>query len=572
MRKMGKIRILSQKMVNMIAAGEVVDRPSSVVKELIENAIDAGATQTTVEIKGDGRELIRVRDNGTGMTEEDVVLAFTRHATSKVSEVDDLDNITTMGFRGEALPSIASVSEVEVLTRTEAEQVATQLVARAGEIESVTKAPRSVGTTVKVMNLFYNAPARAKFLKTKATEMRHVTRTVASHAMSQYWVAVKLIRDRRVILSLPSVESIEERIGGILGRSFGENSIPVDVSNEYVHLCGFLSRPEEARSSSGSISIFVNGRPVESRQILRAICSAYGNTLRPNRYPTGVVLLTLDPREVDVNVHPAKRQIRFRNERGVADFVRRAVQGALTSRRMVPPIITSSLAEPRRKTPAPGAPVRLFGSEEKILVAEAKSAYRMPKAEAQSDVLPIVQIKNAYILAESDAEFYLIDQHAAHERVLYEEARRHFQGTDPVVQKLLFPETIEVTPEEEDVIDEHLEVIMKMGFDLRKFGKRTYVVEAVPAQLKEAMRKSILTDMVDEFIETRSQSEDMHHLLAAAFACKAAIKAGDKLTPEEIGSLLERLFRSRMPFACPHGRPTMIRLSWQEIERRFLRR
>lgn len=569
---MARIKVLSQKMVNMIAAGEVVDRPSSVVKELIENAIDAAASQITVEIKGDGRELIGVSDNGSGMTEEDAVLALKRHATSKVSAVDDLDHITTMGFRGEALPSIASVSELEIVTRPEGEEVGTRLVVRAGEIEEVTRAPRAAGTTVKVTNLFYNAPARAKFLKTKATEMRHVTRTFASHAMSQYWVGMKLIRDRRVILSLPGVESIEERVGGILGRNFGENSIPIDVSNEYIHICGFLSRPEEARSSSGSISIFVNGRPVESRQILRAICTAYGHTLRPNRYPTGVVLLTLDPGEVDVNVHPTKRQVRFRNERGIADFVRQAVQGALTSRRMVPPLITGTPPSIKKQPAVPGQAIRLFGPEDKLLVHEPDRAYRVVSAETKSDVIPIVQIKNSYILAESEAEFYLIDQHAAHERVLYEEARGHLEGTDPVVQKLLFPEEIEVTPEEEDVIDEHIEGIKKMGFDLRKFGKRTYVVEAVPAQLKEAMRKTILTNMVDEFIETRSQSGDLHHLLAAAFACKAAIKAGDKLAGDEVESLLDRLFRSRMPFACPHGRPTMIRLSWQEIERRFLRR
>lgn len=569
---MGKVKVLSQKMVNMIAAGEVVDRPSSVAKELIENAIDAGAGQITVEIKGDGRELIRVTDDGMGMNEEDAMLAFKRHATSKVSGVEDLDNIKTMGFRGEALPSIASVSEVEVVTRPETEEVATRIVVRGGEIEEVSKAPRTVGTTVKVANLFYNAPARAKFLKTRATEMRHVTRTFASHAMSQYWISMKLIRDRRIILSLPGVESIEARIGGILGRSFGENSIPVDVSNEYLHLCGFLSRPEEARSSSGSVSIFVNGRPVESRQILRAICTAYGHTLRPNRYPTGLVLITLDPGEVDVNVHPTKRQIRFRNERGVADFVRKAVQSALTSRRMVPPLIARTPARPGPEGPVSGHPVKLFGREEKILVSEPTLAYKTTVTEGQSDVIPIVQIKNSYILAESEAEFYLIDQHAAHERVLYEEGRNHLQGAEPVVQKLLFPEKIEVTPEEQDVIDEHLDGIKKMGFDLRTFGNRTFIVEAVPAQLKEAMRKSILTDMVDEFIETRSQSDDMHHLLAAAFACKAAIKAGDRLTDDEIKSLLDRLFRSRMPFACPHGRPTMIRLSWQEIERRFLRR
>ncbi|MFH1313881.1 MAG: DNA mismatch repair endonuclease MutL [Candidatus Eisenbacteria bacterium] len=568
---MARIKILSQKIVNMIAAGEVVDRPSSVVKELIENSMDAGAAQITVETKGDGRELIKVTDDGMGMGEEDASIAFERHATSKIDTVEDIDSIRTMGFRGEALASIASVSEIEIVTRQEGEELATRLVLIGGEIQKTEKISAPVGTTIKVMNLFFNAPARAKFLKSRATEIRHITKTFATHSISQYRITMKLIRDRRVILSLPGVDNIEDRIGGILGRSFGENSIPVNVSDEYIQLCGFLSRPEEARSSSGYISIFINGRPVESKLMLGAICGAYGNTLRRNRYPTGVILIDISPAEVDFNVHPTKRQIRFRREKDVRNFVWRAVQSALTTRRMIPPLIARPPAGERRDFPAATPPMQLLGKKD-ILVSEPSPSYRITTAEPEAGVHPIVQIKRSYILAESDAEFYLIDQHAAHERVLYEEARSHLEGTDPVVQKLLFPEKIEVTPEEEDVIEEHLDRLRKMGFDLRKFGKRTFVVEAVPAHIKEAMRKAILTDVVDEVIETRSQSADIQHLLAAAFACKAAIKAGDKMSGEEIETLLERLFKSRMPFACPHGRPTMIRLSWDEIERRFLRR
>lgn len=568
---MATIRVLSQKIVNMIAAGEVVDRPSSVVKELIENSIDAGASSITVEVKGDGRELIKVTDDGIGMSEEDVTLAFKRHATSKIETVEDLDSIVTMGFRGEALPSIASVSQIEVLTRPASEDLATSLVLTGGAVERLTKASGPVGTTVKVTNLFFNAPARAKFLKSRATEVRHVTRTFATHAISQYRISMKLIRDRRVILSLPAVATIEERVGGILGRTFGENSIPVHVSDEHIQLCGFLSRPEEARSSSGYISIFVNGRPVESKSILRAICDAYGNTLGRRRFPTGVALIDIDPREVDFNVHPTKREIRFRREKDVRDFVWRAVQSALTSRKMIPPLISQPPPAVRRDVTAAAPPRQLLGREE-MLVSETRQRYRVPGLEAESGVTAIVQIKNSYILAESDSEFYLIDQHAAHERILYEEAKSRLKGSDPVVQKLLFPETLEVTPEEEDVLDEHLDEVRRMGFDLRKFGNRTYVVEAVPADIKEGMRKTILTDMIDEVIETRSRSDDMHHLLAAAFACKAAIKAGDRMSGDEVKVLLKRLFSSTMPFACPHGRPTMIRLSWDEIERRFLRR
>jgi len=568
---MPRIKILSQKIVNMIAAGEVVDRPSSVVKELIENSMDAGATQITVETKGDGRELIKVTDDGVGMSEEDVTIAFERHATSKIDSIEDIDSIRTMGFRGEALPSIASVSEIEIVTRQEGEELATRLVLIGGETQKTEKTSAPLGTTIKVMNLFFNAPARAKFLKSRATEIRHITKTFATHSISQYRISMKLIRDRRVILSLPGVDTIEERVGGILGRSFGENSIPVNVSDEYIQLCGFLSRPEEARSSSGYISIFINGRPVDSKLILGAVCGAYGNTLRRNRYPTGVILIDISPAEVDFNVHPTKRQIRFRREKDVRTFVWRAVQSALTTRKMIPPLIARPPAGEKRDIPAATPTMQLLGKKD-ILVSEPSPSYKITTAEPEAAVHPIVQIKNSYILAESDAEFYLIDQHAAHERVLYEEARSHLEGAEPVVQKLLFPEKIEVTPEEEDVIEEHLERLRKMGFDLRKFGKRTIVVEAVPAHIKEAMQKAILTDVVDEVIETRSQSDDIQHLLAAAFACKAAIKAGDKMSYEEVKTLLERLFVSRMPFACPHGRPTMIRLSWDEIERRFLRR
>jgi len=571
---MGRIRILEPRVVNMIAAGEVVDRPSSVIKELVENSIDAGATQITVETKGEGLEMIRVADDGQGMSEEDARLAFERHATSKISTADDLETIATMGFRGEALASMASVSEVELITRTEADEMATRIVLRGGKIEEASKTTRPVGTTIKVTNLFYNAPARAKFLKSKATEVRHVVRTFATHAMSHYWISMKLIRDRKVILSLPAADSIESRVGGILGRSFGENSVAVSVSDEHIQLCGFLSRPEEARASSGYISIFVNRRPVENRLIVRAVCDAYGNTLMRNRFPTGVILITIDPGEADFNVHPTKREVRFRREREVREFVLRAVQSALTSRRMIPPLLARPPVAAGHEPARPIRPVTLF-DRTKILVSETRPAYKVraqDEPETSARVSPIVQIKSAYILAESDHEFYLIDQHAAHERVLYEEVRSHLEGSEPVMQEMLFPETLEVTPEEDEVIDENFDKIRQIGFALRRFGKRTYVIEAVPAAFKQADRKRVLAEIVDEVIENRRESHDVNHLLAAAVACKAAIKAGDPLSGEEIATLIDRLFASRMPLACPHGRPTMIRLSWDEIERRFLRK
>ena len=565
---MPKIRILPNNIVNLIAAGEVVDRPSSVVKELIENSIDAGANQIAIEIKGDGRELIRVTDNGIGMTEEDALLAFERHATSKIASADDLDCIKTMGFRGEALPSIASVSEVEMITRSAEDEVATRLVVIGGKVTTVEKTSRTVGTTVRVKNLFFNAPARAKFLKSRATEMRHVTRVVATHALSHYWIGMRLMRDRRIILSLPPVETIEERIGGILGGGFTENAIVLNVADEQIRVYGFLSRPEDARSSSGFLSIFVNARPVESRPILRSICAAYGTMLPANRYPTGVVMIDIDPREIDVNVHPTKRQIRFRREKEVGDFIHRAVASALASRKMIPPLVRPARPQPGK--PKATDPPPLLGKKP-ILVAETRKTYS-PDSSRVSQVQPIAQIKDAYILAQSEADFYLIDQHAAHERVLYEQAYRSLETGQPDAQKLLFPHQIEVTPEEEEVIDEHLERITRMGFELRKFGKRTYVVEAVPAHLKESQHRTILRDMIDEAIEIRSRTSDVNHMLAAAFACKAALKAGDRMSDEEIRALLDQLFSSRMPFSCPHGRPTMIRLSWEEIERRFMRR
>jgi DNA mismatch repair protein MutL len=286
----------------------------------------------------------------------------------------------------------------------------------------------------------------------------------------------------------------------------------------------------------------------------------------------GVVLLEIDPREIDVNTHPTKKQVRFRREREVKSFVFRAVQSALTTRRMIPPLIARPRTAAGEGLAVLAQHIPLRDTRDVLVRETGTAAYTTPRIESESGVVPIVQIKNSYVLAESDAEFYLVDQHAAHERVLYEEARTRLEGQEPVAQKLLFPESAEVNPEEEELIDEHLEDIRKMGFDVRKFGRRTYVIEGVPAGIKESLRKTILTEIVDEVIHTRSESPDMHHLLAAAYACKAAIKAGDKLSSEETRSLIDRLFKSRMPFACPHGRPTMIRLSWEEIERRFLRR
>jgi DNA mismatch repair protein MutL len=577
-RNMGAVKVLPNKVINLIAAGEVVDRPYSVVKELIENSIDAGAGHIGVEIKGDGRQLIRVIDDGAGMSEDDAALAFERYATSKVGSPDDLDNINTMGFRGEAIPAIAGVSEIDLVTRRAEEAFATRVVARGGKIEEVSKASREPGTTISVTNLFFNAPARAKFLKTRTTEVRHITRTFATHAMSHYWISMKLIRDRKTVLSLPAVESLEQRIGGILGKTFGENSIPIDFADEYIQICAFLSRPEEARTTRGQTSIFVNRRPVDSRLLFSAVRDAYGTLLKKNRYPTGVILVEISPREVDFNVHPAKKEIKFRREREVRQFVYRAVESALTTGRMIPPLITQPPAEKRRvvRRPAPrlahGEPITLK-SNEGILVSEAGPGYKVRREEAPGQaVSAIVQLKNSYILAQSADELYLIDQHAAHERVLYEEVKARLDGSDATAQKLLFPETIEFSPEEEEVVEEHIEDIKRVGFDIRKFGNRTYVVEAVPALLREGAKQAILTEIVDEIIELRSQSEDMKHVIAASVACKAALKAGDRLNDDEVDSLIKRLFETRMPFACPHGRPTMIRLSWEEIERRFLRR
>jgi DNA mismatch repair protein MutL len=460
------------------------------------------------------------------------------------------------------------------VTRRDEDDFATRILVRGGKVEEITKASREPGTTISVTNLFFNAPARAKFLKTRTTEVRHMTRTFATHAMSHHWISMKLIRDRKTVLSLPAVESVEERMGGILGRNFGENSIPIDFADEYIQLCGFLSRPEEARGTRGQTSIFINRRPVESRLLFGAIRDAYGTLLKKSRYPTGVILIEMSPREVDFNVHPAKKEVKFRRDREVRQFVFRAVESALTTRRMIPPIITRPPEgkKPAARRPIPREPMNLK-SNEGILVSEPAPRYK-PRAEAEAAqaVSAIVQLKNSYILAQSEEEFYLIDQHAAHERVLYEEVKARLEGKDPTAQKLLFPETIEVSPEEEEVIDEHIEDIKRVGFDIRKFGERTFVVEAVPALLREGAREAILAEIVDEIIELRSKSEDMKHVIAASVACKAALKAGDRLNDEEVDSLIKRLFQTHMPFACPHGRPTMIRLSWEEIERRFLRR
>lgn len=575
---MGAIKVLPSKIINLIAAGEVVDRPYSVVKELVENSIDAGAGHIAVEIKGDGRQLIRVIDDGAGMSEDDAALAFERYATSKVDSPGDLDNINTMGFRGEAIPAIAGVSEIDLVTRRAEDAFATRVVARGGKIDEVSKASREPGTTISVTNLFFNAPARAKFLKTRATEVRHITRAFATHAMSHYWISMKLIRDRKTVLSLPAVESLEQRIGGILGKNFGENSVPIDFADEYIQICGFLSRPEEARTTRGQTSLFVNRRPVESRLLFSAVRDAYGTLLKKNRYPTGVILVEISPREVDFNVHPAKKEIKFRREREVRQFVYRAVQSALTTRRMIPPLITRPPADrkmaARRPAPRPALsdPMTLK-SNEGILISETPRDYRTRREKGPGQaVSAIVQLKSSYILAQSAEEFYLIDQHAAHERVLYEEVKARLDGADAVAQKLLFPETVEFSPEEEEVVEEHIEDIKRVGFDIRKFGKRTYVVEAVPALLREGAKQALLAEIVDEIIELRSRSEDMKHVIAASVACKAALKAGDRLNDDEVDSLIKRLFETRMPFACPHGRPTMIRLSWEEIERRFLRR
>ncbi|MCL5104344.1 MAG: DNA mismatch repair endonuclease MutL [Armatimonadetes bacterium] len=620
-----RISLLDEHTANRIAAGEVVERPASVVKELVENSIDAGATQVTVTLEEGGKELIKVVDNGVGMTRDDAVLSLQRHATSKIRDAEDLDHISTLGFRGEALPSIASVSVIELITKHESGD-GVRLEVEAGTVTNLESVGAPGGTSLSVRKLFFNTPARLKFLKTAQTEMSHITEIIGWFAMAYPNIHFRLVHGSREILSSPATGQRLNSITQVHGKDVAKQLVPILFETPAMKVDGFVSNPQLTRINRRDQSFFVNGRPIRSKTITHAVDQAYRGLLQPGRYAVAIVFVELVPELVDVNVHPTKTEVKFSSEHEIHSAVHRAVNAALMEGAAAP-TITGGIGQginpretdgrgfkPPTNTLRPDAPT--YRQQELIRPAEMdlkqfqealarrrEEALAEPEAAddpfvwqkgggvpvedspvpeadfeptrtvALRSVRVIGQARNLYIIAQCDDGVLLIDQHVAHERVLFDRMRKAKEDSPAAIQGLVIPLTLSFSARESTVIARRLEEIRKAGFDLESFGGNTFVMRGSPASIKAGDAEAVLRDMVQELVDLSVAK----HLLVRpdqvliTAACKMAVKAGEPLAMEEMEKLIEELLECENPFVCPHGRPIIVSLSNWELDRKFRR-
>ncbi len=623
------IRILPPDISNKIAAGEVVERPASVVKELVENAIDAGSTNINVEIRAGGKRLISVSDNGVGMNREDALIAIERHATSKISTVEDLETIQTFGFRGEALPSIASVSQFELLTRTPDAVEGTKITVEGGVVRPVQASGCSPGTHLTANNLFFNVPARLKFLKSDVTELNHITNQVTWAALANPQTQFSLSHNNRSLIDVRACESYIERIRLLYGREFAENLIEFDGELPNLHLHCFIGKPDFTKSNRNYQLFFLNRRPIRSKVLGAALNEAMRSMVPKDRHAVAFLFLTMSGQHVDVNVHPAKIEVRFQNERSLYSGVVRmlhsgiyknkyipkmeakdgeaeSAQDSIPTGRDVPPNLPPQ--QPRIEVDTPADRTSIFpverrefmppdstsaptttplrsnepGSQQETLHVESVHLPQHPIPEGtELELLDFkgVQLKtnlfNTYIVAEGGDRVFLIDQHVAAERVLYERFVEQLKTDGIPVQGLLLPVTIDATPQQLAALDDHSELFKKLGFDVERFGGRTILVRSIPATLPTGLVNVTVTDLLDGIGSTVAPT--IEHLevqdkALITLACKSAVKAGDVLTMEEMVNLIKDLSQAKLPFNCPHARPIIVEMHRNELESRFKRR
>ena len=571
------IRQLSPHVVNQIAAGEVVERPASVVKELIENAIDAGATRIDVELMDGGLERLRVRDDGDGIDPDELVLAVAPHATSKVSCVEDLDGIATMGFRGEALASIGSVSRLDIVSRPPRHNAGAQLVVDHGEEGSVAPAAAPCGTTVTVARLFGRVPARRKFLRTARAESGRVRRVIRNLAAANPSVGFTLTTEGRARLELPSGQSPRDRCVALLGRELRDTLIDIEVSRDGVSLWGLVGPPDTARPASTHQIICLNGRPIVDRAIRQALREAYRGLIEPSRHPIAALFIGVDPTRVDVNVHPAKTEVRLRDERLVFVVVRDAVRAALAGRDLIPtmPLPRPDLPPESRALFGTGrSPAVITPLADRALVTlpDQDRASHEPPIEGIRPELRFMQCHDKWLVVEDDDGVLIVDQHALHERVMFERLLDRVGSGDLPSQRLMVPVTVEVDGDATGLAAELAPLCRRLGLDLAPLGPATLAVHATPVLLIERSVDlvSFVEDLVDQAPALHEADEEtaLRDVLDM-MACKAAIKAGDRLTDREVRELLEARDAIERSSNCPHGRPTSMRITLEELDRRF---
>lgn len=593
---MGVINLLPEKLINQIAAGEVVERPASVVKELIENSIDAGATEIIIDIEDGGRRLIRVTDNGSGMTREDAILSLQRHATSKIREKEDLFNITTLGFRGEALPSIASVSNLKLTSIPDRSALGTSIHVEGGKQLEACDCGGPVGTSVEVRDLFFNTPARLKFMKSNTTEVSHITAAVTRMAVSHPYIRFKYNQNGSTLYNLPAAKDLLARICSVISE---EDTSFIEVSfKSNIRITGYISGPEINRPTQRETLIFVNGRFVKDRVILHALMEAYRTVMEKERYPLAFLFLEVPPAEVDVNVHPVKTEVRFRN----TDEVHRAVYGAVTEALKRWTIKKSGVGT-YGDTPFQHYEDRVneaigrYASTNKLVPFSMKNPPSTPFAKVGilksppfkkgdvggfsyekkgffSSLNVLGRAGGTYIVCTSGNDLLLIDQHAAHERISFERLKTCLNNSTPSSQVLLIPETLELNTSEVGLLREYIDNLAKAGLLIDHFGGNTFVIKAVPTVLAGRDVRGLIKDIVDELahLERSSTLEKVMDKLLSRMACHSAVEGGDSMDRLEIAALLHDLDTVDFASNCPHGRPVFVMLRQTEIEKMFGRR
>ncbi len=571
------IHLLEPDLASKIAAGEVIERPSSVVKELVENSLDAGASQVTIEVRSGGIDLLRVVDNGSGVPSDEVSLAFQRHATSKISSPDDLDCIMTMGFRGEALPSIASVAMVKLVSRERDVDAGREVLVSWGDEKALRSVGCPVGTSVTVERLFENLPARRKFLRSPSAEAGRISDLASRFALAFPEVAFRLQVDGRNVLNTGGSGALSDALVSVYGAESTASMLEVvwEGRGDGYGVSGFVSAPSLHKSNRTYITFLLNRRWIQSPLLSAALSETYHGFLPERRYPVAVLNIAVPPGEVDVNVHPAKREVRFRQDDRVFGALQRAVRGTLVAVAPVPELNIPSTAPP---APQPG-PILSWPSPRPstgnpYTQTEPPAPLDAPNPtplEGMSSLRIIGQVKYTYLVAEGPEGMFLIDQHAAHERVLYERVSREVANRDTQVQALLQPVSVELAPEQEELLQANLDLLESYGYLLEPFGERTYLVRGIPGIAATTDPAKALLEVLD-MMSYEGVFRERNEAMAASIACHSAIRAGMAMNEEQMEGLVRQLRECDSPHTCPHGRPTMIHLSSYHLEREFGRR
>lgn len=611
---MTRIKILPENIASKIAAGEVVQRPESVVKELMENSIDAGADNIEVMIKRAGKSLIQVCDNGTGMNEEDTMLCFQKHATSKISSYNDLESISTLGFRGEALSSISAIAQLEIKTETKDDDVGTLIRIENGTEVFKEKGSFAKGTCVSVKNLFFNTPARRNFMKSDTTELKHIVDTFNKLALSHPDLSFRLFNDDQLIYNY-SAGNLEVRLSQVFADNMMEALLPVEERTDFLTVYGYVGKPTILKKSRGDQYIFLNSRYVISRQINHAVFTAYDNFLEKGDYPFFVLFIDLDPRKTDVNIHPSKLEVRFDDEKDVYNFVLAVIKKSLASitpdADMMPDApnegdrgfniihfrkdIAGNSSERSDFDPKSDFARTNFSDQEIDMIfrsipdnviesgsgetshpfqSEQKEIYHESPKELEGKLTEepvfIIQLHNKYILSQIKTGLMVIDQHAAHKRILYEKALKRFDADLPFSQQLLFAKTTNLNSSQYKIMKEISPYLIKLGFGLKFLSKNSVVIEGVPEDVKYGSEEKVLMDLLEEFAHNRSiENSDIRENIARSYSERAAIREGDKLSEKEMRLMIDQLFATSMPYVCPHGRPIVVKISLYEFDRRF---